>query len=216
MTGTAGDETEEYRQIYGLDVVAIPPHRPMIRRDEQVLHRTRAEALAAMLAELEAAHTRGQPVLIGTPSIAACDAVAAYLEAQGWHRSRQRGPRRFAVLNAKHHADEARIIAQAGRPFAVTLATAMAGRGTDIKLGGTPFDATLHAQARAAGGLLVIGTEHHAHRRRDAQLRGRAGRQGDPGRTVFHASLEDELAARAADAAHGRPRPDRAVDRAAR
>jgi preprotein translocase subunit SecA len=97
------------------------------------------------------------------------------------------------VLNAKHHADEARIITQAGAPYAVTLATAMAGRGTDIKLGGTPFDAALQAQARDAGGLLVIGTEHHPHRRRDAQLRGRAGRQGDPGRTVVHASLEDEL-----------------------
>nr|Q07HT2.1 RecName: Full=Protein translocase subunit SecA 2 [Rhodopseudomonas palustris BisA53] len=193
MTGTAGDEIEEYRQIYGLDVVAIPPHRPMIRRDAQMLHRTRDEALAAVLAELEAAHAIGQPVLIGTPSIAACDRVAATLEANGWQRSRDRGPRRFAVLNAKHHADEARIIAQAGRPFAVTLATAMAGRGTDIKLGGTPFDAALQAQARGAGGLLVIGTEHHAHRRRDAQLRGRAGRQGDPGRSVVHASIDDEL-----------------------
>jgi len=193
MTGTAGDEIQEYRQIYGLDVVAIPPHRPLIRRDEQVLHRSRAEALAAMLAELEAAHARGQPVLIGTPSIAACDTVAAYLEAQGWNRSRRRGPRCFAVLNARHHADEARIIAQAGAPGAVTLATAMAGRGTDIKLGGTPFDAALEAWAREAGGLLVIGTEHHDHRRRDAQLRGRAGRQGDPGRSVVHASLEDDL-----------------------
>lgn len=191
MTGTAQADAEEYRAIYGLEVIAIPTHRPMIRRDEALLHRTEADKLRAILASVEDAHGRGQPVLIGTPSIEHCDAVAAYLAAHGW--SEGDGAKSFTVLHARHAAEEARIIARAGRPGAVTIATAMAGRGTDIRLGGVPHDETLRAQALAAGGLLVIGAEPHPHRRRDAQLRGRAGRQGDPGRSIFHAALDDEL-----------------------
>ncbi|HEY0331340.1 MAG TPA: preprotein translocase subunit SecA [Rhodopseudomonas sp.] len=193
MTGTAGSDAEEYRAIYGLEVIAIPTDRPMIRRDETMLHRTGADKLRAILAAVDAAHARGQPVLVGTPSIEHCEAMAAYFTSNGWSQGDAVSAKSFTVLTARHHADEARIIASAGRPGAVTIATAMAGRGTDIRLGGVPQDDALRARALAAGGLLVIGTEHHSHRRRDAQWRGRAGRQGDPGRTVFHAALDDDL-----------------------
>ena len=198
MTGTALADAAEYRDVYGLEVIPIPTHRPLIRRDETMLHATRDDKLQAILAEIESAHARRQPVLIGAPSIAQSEALAAMLEANGWERHDEATPhevtsRRFALLNARHHAREAQIIARAGAPGAVTIATAMAGRGTDIRLGGDGADLAAQAEALAAGGLLVIGTAHHEHRRRDAQLRGRAGRQGDPGRTVFHASLQDEL-----------------------
>ena len=203
MTGTAIADAAEYREIYGLDVIAIPTHRPLIRIDGSTVHATAADKRAAILREIEDAHTRGQPVLIGAPSIERSEALAALLKENGW---RQRGEsangeipaKTFALLNAKHHAREAHIIARAGAHGAVTIATAMAGRGTDIRLGGEHADATTRECVLAAGGLLVIGTTHHDHRRLDQQLRGRAGRQGDPGRSIFHASLEDEFLATAA------------------
>lgn len=204
MTGTALPDAAEYSSIYDLDVVAVPPHRPVIRGDDNVLHPTRAEKMHAVLQAVEDAHARRQPVLIGAPTIEGSEAIAACLEQRGWLRACGSAgdavTRSFNVLNARHHADEARIIAQAGQPGAVTVATAMAGRGTDIQLN----DICL-----AAGGLLVIGTEHHELARLDDQLRGRAGRQGDPGAAIFHASLEDaslqhargSLSARTNDAA---------------
>ncbi|ABE64370.1 protein translocase subunit secA [Nitrobacter hamburgensis X14] len=203
MTGTAKADAEEYNDIYGLDVISIPTHRPMIRVDESVLHASAAGKVRAILRELEDASARGQPVLIGAPSIERSEALAAMLEANGWRQrddeTKSKGTTRtFAVLNAKHHSREAQIIAGAGAPGAVTIATAMAGRGTDIRLGGEHADAARRAQVIAAGGLLVIGTTHHDHGRMDEQLRGRAGRQGDPGRSVFHASLEDEFLTNAA------------------
>ena len=193
MTGTAAGEAEEYRQVYGLEVIPIPTHRPLIRRDAQVLHATRDGKLRAILDEVESARSRQQPVLIGASSIEHSEALATLLETHGWVRNGDPADKGFTVLNARHHASEARIIAQAGMPGAVTIATAMAGRGTDIRLGGTPDNPALRDRAIAAGGLLVIGTEHSPHRRFDAQLRGRAGRQGDPGRSVVHASIEDDL-----------------------
>jgi preprotein translocase subunit SecA len=199
MTGTAIADEAEYRDIYGLEVVSIPTHRPLVRVDEAALHATTADKMRAILRDVERAANHGQPVLIGAPSIEQSETLATMLEAHGW---KQRGDddavgdgtrKTFAVLNAKHHAREARIVAQAGAPGAVTIATAMAGRGTDIRLGGATADAATHARAIASGGLLVIGTAHHDHCRLDGQLRGRAGRQGDPGRSVIHASLQDEL-----------------------
>jgi preprotein translocase subunit SecA len=203
MTGTARGDAGEYHGIYGLDVVSIPTHRPMIRVDESMLHGSAAAKLQAILREVEGAAARGQPVLIGAPSIARSETLAAMLEANGWKQRNERTKaddtaRTFAMLNAKHHAHEARIIAEAGAPGAVTIATAMAGRGTDIRLGGEHADEATRARVIAAGGLLVIGTTHHDHGRMDEQLRGRAGRQGDPGRSIFHASLEDEFLVNAA------------------
>jgi preprotein translocase subunit SecA len=203
MTGTATADAEEYNDIYGLDVISIPTHRPMIRIDESVLHTTAAGKMRAILRDLEDAAARGQPVLIGAPTIERSEALAAMLEANGWRQrheqmERDAPTRTFALLNAKHHAREAQIIAEAGAPGAVTIATAMAGRGTDIRLGGERADEATRARVIAAGGLLVIGTAHHDHGRMDEQLRGRAGRQGDPGRSIFHASLEDELLTNAA------------------
>jgi preprotein translocase subunit SecA len=203
MTGTAKADAEEYNEIYGLDVIAIPTHRPMIRIDQTVLHTSAAGKLEAILRELEDATARGQPVLIGAPSIERSEALAAMLETNGWRQRNEQmkdggTARTFAVLNAKHHAREAQIIAEAGAPGAVTIATAMAGRGTDIRLGGEHADAAARARVIAAGGLLVIGTTHHDYGRMDEQLRGRAGRQGDPGRSIFHASLEDEFLTNAA------------------
>lgn len=203
MTGTAISDASEYREIYGLDVLAIPTHRPLIRVDESLLHRTGAGKRAAILREIENAHARGQPVLIGAPSIERSEALATMLKDNGW---RQHGEpendkisaKTFALLNAKHHAREAHIIASAGAPGAVTIATAMAGRGTDIRLGGEQADEATRARVIAAGGLLVIGSTHHEQERLDRQLRGRAGRQGDPGRSIFHASLEDEFLTTAA------------------
>ncbi|MGN6411555.1 MAG: preprotein translocase subunit SecA [Nitrobacter sp.] len=203
MTGTAIADAEEYNEVYGLDVISIPTHRPMIRFDESVLHATTAGKLRAILRDLEDAAARAQPVLIGAPTIERSEALAAMLEANGWRQRHEQTEhdattRTFAVLNAKHHAREAQIIAEAGAPGAVTIATAMAGRGTDIRLGGEHADEATRARVIAAGGLLVIGTAHHDHGRMDQQLRGRAGRQGDPGRSIFHASLEDELLTNAA------------------
>ena len=203
MTGTAITDAAEYRDVYGLDVVAIPTHRPLIRVDESVLHATAADKRAAILREVESAHARRQPVLIGAPSIEHSEALAALLEANGWRQSGaaangEISEKTFALLNAKHHAREAHIIAKAGTPGTVTIATAMAGRGTDIRLGGERADDATRTSVITAGGLLVIGSTHHEQERLDRQLRGRAGRQGDPGRSIFHASLEDEFLTTAA------------------
>ncbi len=203
MTGTAITDAAEYHEVYDLDVIAVPTHRQLIRVDETVLHATAADKTAAILREVESAHRHGQPVLIGAPSIERSETLAAMLEANGWRQSVEPASdtttaKTFALLNAKHHAREAHIIAKAGAPGAVTIATAMAGRGTDIRLGGDHADIATRDGVVAAGGLLVIGTTHHDHERLDHQLRGRAGRQGDPGRSVFHASLEDEFLTTAA------------------
>ena len=203
MTGTADTEAFEFQQIYGLEVVVIPTHMPMIRTDlpDQV-YRTAPEKHAAILADIKDCHGRGQPVLVGTTSIESSEHLSRLLE-------KEKIPHQ--VLNAKHHEREALIVAQAGRPAAVTIATNMAGRGTDIVLGGNLEmelkeigDAAKRQQARAAwqrrheqvvaaGGLHVIGTERHESRRIDNQLRGRSGRQGDPGSSRFYLSLEDNL-----------------------
>ena len=176
MTGTAMTEEKEFRDIYGMDVVEIPTNVPVIRIDEQdSVYKTRREKLHAIVEEVIAAHEKGQPVLVGTITIEASEELSAML--------RRRGVR-HNVLNAKFHEMEAEIVADAGQHGAVTIATNMAGRGTDIKL---------DAEAKAAGGLKIIGTERHESRRIDNQLRGRSGRQGDPGESRFFISLEDDL-----------------------
>ena len=176
MTGTAATEAEEFKEIYGLQVVTIPTHREMIRIDNpDVIYATEKEKFAAVADEVQERHKNGQPVLVGTTSIENSERVSKLLKARKIHHQ---------VLNAKYHEQEAAIVAQAGREGAVTVATNMAGRGTDIKLA---------PEVRAAGGLAIIGTERHESRRVDRQLRGRAGRQGDPGSSVFFVSLEDKL-----------------------
>jgi preprotein translocase subunit SecA len=185
MTGTAATSAEEFLKVYGLPVVKIPAHRPSIRRDlpDQVFQseKGKLQALAATVKEL---HQRGQPVLIGTVSIEKNELLSAYLKQVGVpHR----------ILNAKNHEEEGEIIASAGAPGSVVVATNMAGRGVDIKLGGAIPTAETQAKVRELGGLFVIGTERHEARRIDNQLRGRAGRQGDPGQTQFYLSLEDTL-----------------------
>lgn len=176
MTGTAFTEAEEFQQIYALDVIQIPPNKPIIRVDkDDLIYRTEAAKLKAIAAEIKKYHERGQPVLVGSDSIANNEHIAAYLEKEGVP---------FELLNAKNNEREAAIIAKAGEKGAVTLATNMAGRGTDIKL----------AKGIAElGGLVVIGTARHDSRRVDNQLRGRGGRQGDPGTTQFFVSCEDDL-----------------------
>lgn len=211
MTGTADTEAYEFQSIYGLEVIVIPTHRPAQRKDhsDQVFL-NRNGKYRAVLAEIKSAHERGQPVLVGTTSIEVSEMLSQQLKAAGVHHE---------VLNAKQHEREANIIAQAGRPGAITIATNMAGRGTDIVLGGSleaelaelsaqnngePVDEVTHKrlkaawqerhdQVKAAGGLHIIGTERHESRRIDNQLRGRAGRQGDPGSSRFYLSLEDNL-----------------------
>ena len=176
MTGTAFTEAEEFQQIYALDVVQIPPNKPIIRVDkDDLIYRTTAAKLKAIANEVKKYHEKGQPVLIGSDSIENNEMIAAYLEKEGIP---------FEILNAKNNEREAAIIAKAGEKGAVTLATNMAGRGTDIKL--APGVAEL-------GGLVVIGTARHDSRRVDNQLRGRGGRQGDPGTTQFFVSCEDDL-----------------------
>ena len=212
MTGTADTEAYEFQEIYGLEVVVIPTHMPMIRadRNDQVF-RTAAEKYKAIIVDIQDCHERGQPVLVGTTSIENSELLSGMLHKQKLSHQ---------VLNAKQHAREAEIVAQAGRPKMVTIATNMAGRGTDIVLGGNvekqieaarsvdEQDAaakerrivemrkewqTLHNEVIAAGGLHIIGTERHESRRIDNQLRGRSGRQGDPGSSRFYLSLEDPL-----------------------
>ena len=176
MTGTALTEETEFREIYGMDVVVIPTNRPVIRKDLQdAVYKTKREKLNAIVNAVEEAHATGQPVLVGTITIEASEELSRMLTKRGIQHK---------VLNAKFHELEAEIVADAGVHGAVTIATNMAGRGTDIKL---------DDEARAAGGLKIIGTERHESRRIDNQLRGRSGRQGDPGESKFYISLEDYL-----------------------
>jgi preprotein translocase subunit SecA len=214
MTGTAMTEAEEFQEIYRLGVVAVPTNMPVIREDhDDQVYRTAREKYAAIVEEIARAHGEGQPILVGTTSIEKSEALSAMLKTAGVPHN---------VLNARYHEQEAKIVADAGRPGAVTIATNMAGRGTDIQLGGNVemrvvealeaaekagehLDpaairarveaevAEAKAQVIAAGGLYVLATERHESRRIDNQLRGRSGRQGDPGRTNFYLSLEDDL-----------------------
>ncbi len=212
MTGTADTEAFEFQQIYHLETMIIPTHKSMVRKDENdLVFRTFKEKVDAIVADVRDCHARGQPVLVGTTSIENSEMLAQYLD-------KEKLP--HEVLNAKQHAREAEIVAQAGRPGAITIATNMAGRGTDIVLGGAiertllavredpELDDTarqfkldkllgdwqvLHDQVKAAGGLHIVGTERHESRRIDNQLRGRAGRQGDQGSSRFYLSLEDPL-----------------------
>jgi len=185
MTGTAMTEADEFWEIYKLDVVEIPPNRPMIREDSpDRIYRTEREKNAAIVAEIEERWKKGQPMLVGTRSIDKSEKLSAMLRQKGVPHE---------VLNAKYHEMEAQIIAQAGRKNQVTIATNMAGRGTDIILGGNPPDEGNHNYVTEVGGLHVMGSERHESRRIDNQLRGRCARQGDPGSSVFYVSLEDEL-----------------------
>ncbi len=212
MTGTADTEAYEFQDIYGLETVVIPTHRKMIRIDEQdKVYRTVAEKYQAIVEDVKACHAKGQPVLLGTTSIENSELLSQLLTKEGIEHN---------VLNAKHHEREAQIVLDAGRPGMVTIATNMAGRGTDIVLGGginkavgaIEADETLSAEEKAqriaevksqwqklhdevvaAGGLRIIGSERHESRRIDNQLRGRAGRQGDPGSSCFYLSMEDQL-----------------------
>ena len=209
MTGTADTEAPEFLQIYGLEVVVIPTHRPMVRKDKQdFVYLTQKDKYEAIIEDIKDCATRGQPVLVGTTSIETSEFLAGLLKQQGIAHE---------VLNAKQHEREAHIVAQAGQPAAVTIATNMAGRGTDIQLGGN-FEVELadlaaqgeviddarretakaawqlrHDAVLASGGLHIIGTERHESRRIDNQLRGRSGRQGDPGSSRFYLSMEDTL-----------------------
>ena len=176
MTGTALTEEQEFRDIYGMDVIEIPTNVPVVRQDEQdAVYKTRKEKFKAVVQAVKEAHEKGQPVLVGTITIETSELLSSLLKKEGIEHN---------VLNAKFHELEAEIIEQAGQHGAVTIATNMAGRGTDIKL---------DDEARAAGGLRIIGTERHESRRIDNQLRGRSGRQGDPGVSKFYISLEDDL-----------------------
>ncbi len=212
MTGTADTEAYEFQEIYGLETVIIPTHRPMVRKDRQdQVFRTANEKYGAILADIRDCHGRGQPVLVGTTSIENSELLSGLLKQEGLPHN---------VLNAKQHEQEAQIVIEAGRPGAITIATNMAGRGTDIVLGGNvskqidqilaredldegtrtaQADAlraqwqALHEQVLAAGGLHIIGTERHESRRIDNQLRGRSGRQGDAGSSRFYLSMDDPL-----------------------
>jgi preprotein translocase subunit SecA len=212
MTGTAATEAEEFGNIYGLDVVEIPTNLPVKREDnDDEVYRTIEEKYRAIIREIRDAHQKGQPVLVGTVSIEKSEQLADRLLKEGFNQ--------FQVLNARHHEREAQIVAQAGKPGTITIATNMAGRGTDIQLGGNADmrieeelsevpagperaekEAAIRAdvqrlkeQALAAGGLYVLATERHESRRIDNQLRGRSGRQGDPGKSKFFLSLQDDL-----------------------
>jgi preprotein translocase subunit SecA len=236
MTGTAATEADEFADIYGLEVLEIPTNLPVDRTDEDdEVYRTAAEKYRAIIELIEDCQARGQPMLVGTTSIEKSEQLAERLKKQGFEQhdfsnlnafaalydgdQRTANKKIFAVLNARYHEQEAHIIAQAGVPGAITIATNMAGRGTDIQLGGNPDMrirqelkdaeagperaagekkireevARLKQKAIAAGGLYVVGTERHEARRIDNQLRGRSGRQGDPGRSKFFLSLEDDL-----------------------
>ena len=176
MTGTALTEEKEFREIYGMDVIEIPTNRPVARKDlEDAVYKTKKEKFNAVCDEIEKAHANHQPVLVGTITIETSELLSSMLKRRGIKHN---------VLNAKYHELEAEIVAQAGIHDAVTIATNMAGRGTDIKL---------DDESRKAGGLKIIGTERHESRRIDNQLRGRSGRQGDPGESRFYISLEDDL-----------------------
>ncbi len=185
MTGTAATEAEEFAKIYNLDVIQIPTHKPMVRTDKQdAIYKTTREKYAAIIEKVKELHNQGQPVLVGTISIENNETLAQSLERAGVP---------YNILNAKNHEREAEIIAQAGKLGGVTIATNMAGRGVDIVLGGNPPLAEEQAEVIKLGGLYVVGTERHESRRIDNQLRGRAGRQGDPGSSQFFVSMEDDL-----------------------
>jgi preprotein translocase subunit SecA len=212
MTGTADTEAYEFQEIYGLETVVIPPNKPTARKDElDLVYKTDKEKFNAVIEDIRSCHERGQPVLVGTTSIENSELISEKLKVAKLPH---------AVLNAKQHAKEAEIVAQAGRPGVITIATNMAGRGTDIVLGGNVENQIklieadesigetekalradklksewqgLHDQVKAAGGLRIIATERHESRRIDNQLRGRSGRQGDPGSSRFYLSLEDSL-----------------------
>ncbi|NDY70825.1 preprotein translocase subunit SecA [Desulfobacter hydrogenophilus] len=176
MTGTAETEAEEFKKIYNLDVLVIPTDKPMVREDRaDLIYKTQKEKYDAAIQEIIRLHKKGQPVLVGTISIDVSEALSEKLKKKGI---------KHAVLNAKHHKEEAEIVANAGQKGAVTISTNMAGRGTDIKLG---------EGVKALGGLHILGTSRHESRRIDNQLRGRSGRQGDPGSSRFYLSLEDDL-----------------------
>jgi preprotein translocase subunit SecA len=238
MTGTAMTEADEFMDIYNLDVVEIPTNMPLVRLDDDdEVYRTATEKYRAIITLIEECKTRGQPVLVGTTSIEKSEQLAEMLRKEGWEQHDFSDPNAFAalysgddgatktkvfaILNARYHEQEAYIVSQAGVPGAITIATNMAGRGTDIQLGGNadmrirqeitditdwglrdkdPRAAAIRAQvarlkekALGAGGLYVLGTERHESRRIDNQLRGRSGRQGDPGHSKFFLSLEDDL-----------------------
>ncbi|GAA4062621.1 accessory Sec system translocase SecA2 [Actinomadura miaoliensis] len=215
MTGTALAVAGQLREFYDLEIAVIPPNRPCVRVDEpDRLYATAADKEVAIVDEIAAAHATGRPVLVGTLDVAESERLARRLDRAGLP---------CVVLNAKNDAEEAAIIARAGAPGAITVSTQMAGRGTDIRLGGgvpptaassAPSPAADHDRVAGLGGLLVIGTGRHPSSRLDDQLRGRAGRQGDPGGSVFFASLEDDLVARyAPDESHDGPAaPDGRVD----
>src|SRR5204862_2901678 len=210
MTGTADTEAYEFQEIYGLETVVIPPNLPTIRKDElDLVYKTAREKFEAVIEDIRDCHLRGQPVLVGTTSIENSELISGLL---------QKAKLPHQVLNAKQHAKEAEIVAQAGRPGVITIATNMAGRGTDIVLGGNvekqvhfvevdevlPADEKprriaqlngewqgLHEKVKAEGGLRIIATERHESRRIDSQLRGRSGRQGDPGGSPCYLALAD-------------------------
>lgn len=185
MTGTAKTSSEEFYKVYGLDVVEIPTNREVARKDHNdLIYQTEAGKFAALARKVKEVHAKGQPILIGTVSIEKNELLAAYLKREGIPHE---------MLNAKNHEREGEIVASAGKKGRVTVATNMAGRGVDIKLGGATATKEEAEEVKALGGLYVIGTERHEARRIDNQLRGRSGRQGDPGETQFYVSLEDTL-----------------------
>src|SRR3989339_754384 len=185
MTGTAETSAEEFLKVYGLDVIVIPTNRPVVRKDHNdLIFQTEKGKFQAIAKKVKELNTKGVPVLIGTISIEKNELLSAYLRQEGVPH---------VILNAKNHEKEGEIIAQAGKRGAVTIATNMAGRGIDIKLGGNPIIKEEYEFVKNAGGLFVLGTERHEARRIDNQLRGRSGRQGDPGGTIFYVSLEDDL-----------------------
>ncbi len=185
MTGTAQTSSEEFLKVYKLDVIVIPTHRPVVRKDHNdLIFQTEKGKFKAIAKKVKEVNEKGQPVLIGTISIEKNELLSAYLKQEGVPH---------VILNAKNHEKEGEIIAQAGKRGAVTIATNMAGRGIDIKLGGNPIVPEEYEFVKSVGGLFVLGTERHEARRIDNQLRGRAGRQGDPGETQFYVSLADDL-----------------------
>ena len=185
MTGTAATSSEEFYKVYGTDTIVVPTNKPVARRDHNdLVFQTELGKFRAIAREVKEKHAKGQPVLIGTVSIEKNELLSEYLKREGVPHE---------ILNAKNHEREGEIIAQAGRKAAVTIATNMAGRGVDIKLGGNPTTEVLYEEVKKVGGLFVLGTERHEARRIDNQLRGRSGRQGDPGETQFFVSLEDTL-----------------------
>jgi preprotein translocase subunit SecA len=185
MTGTGFTSQEEFHSVYNLDVIVIPTHKPIARIDhDDLIFSTEKGKFKAIARKVKEINEKGQPVLIGTISIERNELLSAYLKSEGVPHT---------VLNAKQHQSEGELVAQAGRKGAVTIATNMAGRGVDIKLGGDPGSDELYEEVKSLGGLYVLGTERHESRRIDNQLRGRAGRQGDPGETQFFVSAEDDL-----------------------